>query len=64
MEQDHPMQMGFPGNPNPQHEQEALVGNCSALDCQYNNQTHCHAPNIAVVKHGSHADCGTYEPRR
>lgn len=63
MEQDHPMGKGFPGDPNPQHEQEALVGRCSAVDCQYNNQTHCHAPNISVMKHEAHADCATYEPR-
>jgi hypothetical protein len=64
MEQEHPMRMGSPGDPNPRHDQEALVGTCSAMDCEYNDDSHCHAANIAVIKHQMHADCGTYEPRR
>ncbi|MCL5942547.1 MAG: DUF1540 domain-containing protein [Actinobacteria bacterium] len=63
MEQKHPMRMGAPGGPEGKHAHEAWVGNCTVVDCEYNEKTHCHAPNIRVVKHTDHADCGTYEPR-
>ncbi|MBI4318309.1 MAG: DUF1540 domain-containing protein [Chloroflexi bacterium] len=61
--QDHPRAMGAPGGPSGRHPHEAWVGDCSAVDCEYNEQTHCHAPNIRVIKHVDHADCGTYEPK-
>ena len=57
------MNMGAPGGPEFKHDHEAWVGNCSAVDCEYNSSTHCHAPNIRIVKHQDHADCGTYAPR-
>lgn len=63
-EREHPHGMGAPGGPENRHAHEAWIGNCSATDCEYNEATHCHAPNIRVVKHEMHADCGTYEPRR
>ena len=64
MREQHPMNMGAPGGPDNPHQHEAWVGACSAADCEYNDKTHCHAPNIRVVIHGDHADCGTYEPER
>jgi hypothetical protein len=45
------------------HPNDGWVAMCSAKDCQFNQQEECHAPNIRVVKHVDHADCGTYDPR-
>ena len=59
--QEHPMGMGAPGGATGQHPHEARVGMCSAENCEYNDNTHCQAPIIRVVRHESHADCGTYE---
>ena len=57
------MNMGAPGGPEGRHPHEAWVGICSATNCEYNENTHCHAANIRVVMHSDHADCGTYEPK-
>lgn len=62
--QKHPKKMGVSGRPTGQQPHEARVGTCSAADCGYNDNTHCQAPNIRVVKHESHADCGTFEPAK
>ncbi|MBI4318310.1 MAG: DUF1540 domain-containing protein [Chloroflexi bacterium] len=61
--QEHPTLMGAPGGPSVRHPFEAWVGDCSAVECEYNERAHCEAPNIRIVKHVDHADCGTYEPK-
>jgi hypothetical protein len=33
-------------------------------DCKLNNQLECQVPNVTVVSHGNHADCGTVQFRR
>lgn len=59
----HPNRLGPLPQARKPHPEEGWVGTCSASDCQYNSQQECRAPNIRVMKHDDHADCGTYEPR-
>ena len=62
--QEHQKGMGASDGPTGQQSHEAWVRTCSAADCGHNDHTRCQAPNIRVVKHESHADCGTYEPAK
>ncbi|MHB1417142.1 MAG: DUF1540 domain-containing protein [Chloroflexota bacterium] len=61
--QQHPNRMGPTPQATNSHPNDGWVGLCNAADCQYNRSQECHAPNIRVIKHDDHADCGTYDPR-
>jgi hypothetical protein len=40
------------------------VGACKNEQCDYNSSLECTASNIKIGRHGGHADCMTFTPRK
>ena len=44
-------------------QESGMVGACHIEECRFNSDMMCSAPQIVVLGHSGHADCGTYQHR-